>query len=180
MCFDRVRGVSYGLLTNAAEALGWIRLTREAPDFHHLALVGGGTMKLFNLSLRALLLEIALAQWVTYLVTLVPFLKRGVIDVPLIVRSHVVHVLASIGAFFAAYSCAHELARFGLIAQASAETALAIIVGAILFFGRSWYPASQVFHRRLSLARVSNDASHSESSSAYTPKAFIRMPSANE
>ncbi len=137
-------------LTNAAEALGWIKFAA----FRLLVLMtllgsAVAVVGVAGLGLRALLIGVAIAQWATYAITLMPFVSRGVVDARLVLGSHLVHGSLSIAAFAAAFGCAEVLAGAGLFVQALGEIALTVAVCALILKGRSWYPASKVLARRM-------------------------------
>jgi hypothetical protein len=139
-----------GLLTNAAEAMGWIRLaTLRLVVF--LALIGSAVAvsEFAGLGLVDLLAGIAIAQWVTYAITLKPFVSRGVVDLRLVLRGHYVHAAVSLGAFGAALAVADVLPGFGSLASVAGELGVTAVVCGLILTGRSWYPASEVFFRRL-------------------------------
>lgn len=137
-------------LTNAAEALGWIRFA-VFRLFVLLALLGSAVavVGVAGLGLRALLLGVAFAQWSTYAITLRPFVSRGIVNERLVLSSHLVHGLVSLAAFGAAFGCVELLAGAGLFAQALGEVALTLIVCALVIRGRAWYPATRVLADRL-------------------------------
>ena len=139
-----------GLLTNMAEALGWIWLaTLRLIAFLVMLCMALAVTKLAGLGLSELLIGVAIAQWITYAITLKPFASRGVIDSRLLLRSHFVHALVSIGAFGIALTCARILAGVGIVAQVAGELMVTVAVCGVVFLGRSWYPASEIFWRRL-------------------------------
>jgi PST family polysaccharide transporter len=139
-----------GLLTNAAEALGWIWLaTLRLVAFLAMLCVALAVTEIAGLGLSDLLIGVAIAQWITYTITLMPFVSRRVVDSRLILRSHFVHALISIGAFGIALACERALAGVGIVAQVTGELIVTVVVCGVVFLGRSWYPASEVFWRRL-------------------------------
>ena len=137
-------------LTNAAEALGWIRFAAFRL-FVLLALLGSAVavVDAAGLGIQALLVGVAIAQWSTYVITLRPFVSRGIVDVRLVLGSHLIHGLVSLAAFGAAFGCAELLAGAGLLAQALAEAVLTVAVCVLVMRGRAWYPASKVLARRM-------------------------------
>jgi O-antigen/teichoic acid export membrane protein len=139
-----------GLLTNAAEALGWIRFaTLRLIVFLFLLGVAVAIVESIGLGLSELLVGVAIAQWTTYGITLKPFGSRGFIDSRLLLRSHFIHALVSIAVFGIALACAHFLAGMGIVAQIAGELVLTASVCGVILAGRSWYPASEVLWRRL-------------------------------
>ncbi len=145
-----------GLLTNAAEALGWMRLaTLRLVAFIVLLGAAVSIVVFAGLGLHELLIGVAIAQWVTYAITLKPFMSRGLVVRSLIMRSHIVHGTVSIVAFAAALLCADLFSFAGLLAQIAAEFVLVLLLCWFFIVGRSWYPASQVLALRLSNAQLS-------------------------
>ena len=142
-----------GLLTNAAEALGWIRFA-ALRQIVLLLLLGGAVVivRLYDLSFVALLVGVAIAQWTTYAVMLRTFIRRGVIASRLVLWSHVVHGLVSVGAFALAFVCASLLEHAGAAAQVAGELVIFTLGSALVLSARSWYPASRILARRLSEA----------------------------
>lgn len=138
------------LLTNAAEALGWIWLaTLRLIAFLVMLCIALAVKELAGLGLSELLIGVAIAQWITYAITLSPFASRGIVDSRLLRRSHFVQVLVSIGAFGIALACARVLAGVGIVVQVTAELMVTVAVCGVVLLGRSWYPASEIFWRRL-------------------------------
>jgi len=137
-------------LTNAAEALGWIKFAA----FRLLVLLTllGSAVAVVGVAgfgLWALLVGVALAQWSTYAITLRPFVTRGAVDARLVLGSHLVHGLLSLAAFGAAFGCAELLGGAGLLAQAIGEVVLTAAVAALVLRGRAWYPASKILAQRM-------------------------------
>lgn len=138
-----------GLLTNAAEAMGWIRLaTLRLIVFLALLCAAVAVTELAGLGLSDLLVGVAIAQWTTYAITLKPFMRRGVVDSRLLLRGHCIHAAVSLGAFSAALACADVLAGTGPLARVGGELGVTAVVCGLVLTGRSWYPASHVLARR--------------------------------
>ncbi len=138
-------------LTNAAEALGWIKFAA----FRLLVLLSllGAAVAVVGVTgrgLRWLLVGVAIAQWLTYVVTIRPFVSRGIVNSRLVLGSHLVHGLLSLAAFGAAFGSAELLAGAGVFAQALAEVVLTLAVCALVLRGRRWYPATRVLAERMS------------------------------
>lgn len=139
-----------GLLTNAAEAMGWIRLTTlRLIVFLALLCAAVTVVEFAGLGLSDLLVGVAIAQWATYAITLKPFLNRSVVDSRLLFRGHYVHAAVSLGAFGAALACADILAGAGSLAIVGGELGVTTVVCGLIISGRSWYPASAVLSRRM-------------------------------
>lgn len=72
--------VSIGLLVNLAEAFGWMKLVWYRQRAFAIVLVSIMLATGFaDLGVNALLIGVALAQWTTYALTLIPFVRRGVL-----------------------------------------------------------------------------------------------------
>jgi O-antigen/teichoic acid export membrane protein len=137
-------------LTNAAEALGWIKFAA----FRLLVLLtllglAVTVVGVAGLGLKALLVGVAIAQWSTYVITLRPFVSRGIVNARLVLGSHLVHGLVSLAAFGGAFGCAELLAGTGLFAQALGEVVLTVAICALVLRGRAWYPASRILAQRM-------------------------------
>ncbi len=139
-----------GLLTNAAEALGWIKFAAFRLAVL-LTLLGSavGIAAVAGFSLQGLLLAVAIAQWFTYAITLQPFISRGVVDTRLVLRSHAAHALAAMGAFGLAFASAEVFAGAGLVLRAASELVVFVAVCGFIVTARSWFPASRILARRL-------------------------------
>jgi Membrane protein involved in the export of O-antigen and teichoic acid len=137
-------------LTNAAEALGWIKFAAFRL-LVLLALLGAAVtvVGVSGLGLQALLVGAAIAQWATYVITLKPFVSRGIVNARLVLGSHLIHGSVSLAAFGAAFGCAELLAGIGLFAQALGEVVLTAAVCALVLRGQSWYPATRVLAQRM-------------------------------
>jgi PST family polysaccharide transporter len=142
-----------GLLTNAAEALRWIRfaILRQVVLLA-LLVTTIVVVKINHLSTADLLFGVAITQWITYAIMLRTFVRREVIDSRLVLRGHLVHALVSAGAFGLAFVCARLLAPAGTVAQVAGEVVVVVLVGGVILTGRSWYPATQILARRLHTA----------------------------
>lgn len=139
-----------GLLTNAAEALGWIRFaTFRLIVLLVLLSAAVGTVELAGLGLNSLLGGVAVAQWATYAIMLRTFVSRGVVDSRLMFRSHFAHALGSLGAFAIAFGIAELLAGESLVVAIVAELGALTAVCVFIFFARPLFPASEILARRL-------------------------------
>jgi O-antigen/teichoic acid export membrane protein len=145
--------VACGFLTNAAEALGWMRIVAARQI---LFFVGTATALLVahfaGLSLTWLLALVAFAQWATYGLTLVPFVTMKLLDRGALLRENVTHGTVAMVLFGAAAGCAHGLSGESLAIQVTAQIAVAGGAVLLLWLGRSWVPAMRVLARRLGTA----------------------------
>jgi O-antigen/teichoic acid export membrane protein len=142
-----------GLLTNAAEAFGWMRLIMVRQLAFLIAVAATlFTAYLAHLSLRWLLVGIAVSQWTAYALTLRAFVHRGFLHTGSVLRSQASQGAVAVGAFGAAAACAQILNGAGLLAQAVGQVAIGTgLVGAILL-GRSRFPATKILARRMRAA----------------------------
>ena len=139
-----------GLLTNAAEAMGWIRITTvRLAVFLLLVCSAIAVTQGADLGFQALLAGVAIAEWISYAITLKPFLSRAVVDRRLLLRSHLVHGAVSLAAFAVAFLGATALHATSIVVQIAAQIAITLAVGAIILTGRSWFPATEVLTRRM-------------------------------
>jgi PST family polysaccharide transporter len=141
------------LLTNSAEAFGWMRLVWLRQTVYFGVLSAGVALVYFaGLGVKELLFAVALAQWVSYGLTLVAFARRGYLDSRLVVSSHVIHGAVALGAYSGSALIARLLNGFPLGVQVLAELVVALVVGIVLFFGRFRFPASRLLGQRLARA----------------------------
>lgn len=142
-------GLSCGVLTNAAEAFGWMRVV-AARQMSFLVGVAAVMfiVHLAQLSMNSLLIGVALCQWVTYGLTLAPFVARRFLDVRLLVRRQLVHAAVAAASFAAAAGCAQVLAGASAIGQVAGQLGVAAVVCSVLIRGRAWFPATQVLAYR--------------------------------
>lgn len=143
-----------GLLTNAAEALGWMRVIglRQTAFFISLVVVMVVTYA-FGLSLNWLVAGVAACEWFTYAWTLQAFAGREFLDARVVLKSQLSHGAIALGTFGAAASCAYLLDSMSLALQIGAEALLAIALMATAYLAKSWIPAGQILSRRLLSAR---------------------------
>jgi O-antigen/teichoic acid export membrane protein len=139
-----------GLLTNAAEAIGWIRITTlRLTVFIVLVCVSIGVTQIAGLGLQALLAGLAVAEWTSYGITLEPFVTRKALDRKLLLRSQLIHAAVSVGAFTCTYLGAVALEGTAILARVVVEGAIALVLCGIILTGRSWFPATKVLTERM-------------------------------
>ena len=142
-----------GLLTNAAEAFGWMRViaTMQIMFFAGVAatLI---TVYFADLGLNWLLGGVAASQWGAYALTLQPFIRRRFVDRRRVLRSQLIHGAVAVVAFGGAMACAQILAGSALLAQVAGQIAVGAAVVGTIVLGRSWIPATQVLARRIGAA----------------------------
>ncbi|MFN8160106.1 MAG: oligosaccharide flippase family protein [Solirubrobacterales bacterium] len=142
--------IASGLLTNAAEAFGWMRTIalRQAAFFGGV-LAAMLTVFLADLSLSWLLAGVAAAQWAAYLLTLQPFIARDFLEAAVVLRSQLAHAAAAALAFAATAACARLLDHAPVAVQAAGQASLGALAVGAMGIGRSRFPAARVLFRRL-------------------------------
>jgi O-antigen/teichoic acid export membrane protein len=139
------------LLTNAAEAFGWMRLVWVRQGSYFVVLASAIALTHFGgLGTTEMLVGVAVAQWLAYGLTVIAFMRRGHLDAYLMTRSHLIHGAVALAAFVAAAVCARLLRDFGVGFQAGAQVAVGLAVFGGLVLGRFRFPASQVLAERFS------------------------------
>jgi PST family polysaccharide transporter len=138
------------LLTNVAEAFGWMRLiaTRQ------LGLCGGigatiVVVKLGGLDIEWLLAGVAAAQWIAYILTVVPFVKRDFLDGRSVALTQSIHGGYSLVAFGLAFGCARALEGSVPAIQVTGQLAVAGAVAGLILLGGGWFPAKRTLARRI-------------------------------
>jgi PST family polysaccharide transporter len=142
--------VPTGFLTNAAEAMGWMRIiaTRQLVFLAGVVGVVVG-VSIADLGLSYLVAGIAGAHWVAYGLTLEIFIRRRLLAFRSVMRGQLVHIAMAMGAFGAAFTCAHLLAGMDLLVQIAAQIAVgAGVIGALISVGPR-IPAIRVLGRRI-------------------------------
>lgn len=142
-----------GLLTNAAEAFGWMR-TIWGRQLAFLALLAGdlALVHLADLGVEALVAGMVIAQWAAYAFTLSAFLGRGFFDRRTVARTHAVHGLLALVAFGCAALAAHLSRDAAVAVQLAAQIAVALGVGGTILAARRHFPAGRILTRRLARA----------------------------
>lgn len=142
--------VPCGLLTNAAEALGWMRIIASRQLAFFCAILASVlTVYAADLSITWLLVGVAGAEWAAYLLTLRPFVARGFMRTGDVMRRQLVHGGVAVLALGAAAGCSETLDHAHLAVQVAGQLAVGIGVYALVLFGRGWFPATSVLARRL-------------------------------
>jgi len=139
-----------GLLTNAAEAFGWMRIV-AVRRLVFLAGVAAGLAVGYVTDVRLvwLLAGIALAQAIGYVITLVPFVRRGILSGRAVLASQSVHAAAALGAYLVTASTAAAVANAPLGVQVVCVFGVCLLVCAVLLLSRSWFPAGRILGARL-------------------------------
>jgi PST family polysaccharide transporter len=139
-----------GLLTNAAEAMGWMRIVAA----RQLALLIGVITTLIasyaaDLGLTWVLAGVAAVNWAAYLLTLSPFVRRSLLDAGSAVREQAIHAGVALAVYGLAVAVVQATAGAPLAVQVGAVIGAAILVFGALAVGRSWFPAGGVLSKRL-------------------------------
>lgn len=138
-----------GLLTNASVALGWMRLTAVRETIVLIGvIVTALTVYWAGLGVNWVLAGIVASQWISYALTLQPFVGRRLLDSEVVLGRQVVHFGIAIAAFGVAAGCTHVLAGMALFLQVAGQAAVGVAVMGVVIFGARWIPAMQVLARR--------------------------------
>jgi lipopolysaccharide exporter len=147
------------LLTNAAEAFGWMRLVWAKQGAYAVVLAAGVALVHFTaLGIEGLLLVVAAAQWTAYGLVAAAFVGREYLDARLMLRSHAIHGAVAIVAYVFAALSAHFLRNAPLGVQVVGELAVALSIYVALVIGRFRYPASRLLGQRLANAAAGNSS----------------------
>ena len=143
------------LLTNAAEARGWMRLVWSRQLVYFLLLTGAvGAVALGNLGVASLLVGVACAQWLAYGLLVIAFVRRECLDARSVLSGHALHGLVALAAYAVASGCASALSGWPVVAQVAVQLlTFAALFFAILSAG-SRYPATRILRARLAYADV--------------------------
>jgi O-antigen/teichoic acid export membrane protein len=138
------------LLTNAAQAFGWMRIIAA----RQIAIFAGAvatlaTVHLLDLGLNWLLVGVAASQWASYALTLQPFIRRRFLDGGSVLRTQLVHGAVAAIAYGAAATCAHFLDGAALPAQVASQAAVGVTLLVAMVLARPWIPAMQILTRRI-------------------------------
>ena len=142
--------VPCGLLTNAAEGLGWMRIaaTRQLAFFTCIA-VTLAVGKLAGLSLNLIMLGAGISEWIVYALTLRAFISRQLLHRVDIIQRQLIHGALGVVTFAASAIGARVLTHNSLLVQVGAEVAIAAAVVGTIALGRRWFPATEILARRM-------------------------------
>jgi lipopolysaccharide exporter len=139
-----------GLLTNAAEARGWMRIIAARECVFFAGVVATlFTVHVADLGLSWLLAGVAASQWATYLLTLSPFVRRDLIDGSTTLRVQGIHAAVGVAAYGAAAACVRATDGTSLAVQVLALVGISAAVYGALVACRGWFPAGRILGRRL-------------------------------
>jgi O-antigen/teichoic acid export membrane protein len=138
------------LLTNAAEALGWMRLIAV----QQIALFAGvaatlAIVRVAGLSLNWVLAGVAVSQWVAYAVTLTRFVRRELLDIRSLLRGHSIHAGMALAVYGIAVVCARAVRGAPVTIRVLLLTTVAVVVCSAFVAARSRFPAGRVLQQRL-------------------------------
>jgi O-antigen/teichoic acid export membrane protein len=138
------------LLTNAAEALGWMRAI-SLRQFVFLAGVGTSiaVAHFAGLDLRWLLAGVAVAQWLAYGLTLVPFVERGLLASRPLLRTQSIHAAIALVVYAVMLGATTAADGWPIAAQVACVAAVALLACAALVRFRARYPAGRLLARRV-------------------------------
>jgi len=139
-----------GLLTNCAEAFGWMRIIA----FRQVALLAGVAAVLVvarvaHGSAGALLLGVAGVQWAVYVATLLPFVRRELLAPRELAAEHGLHAAVALFAFGLGVACAEAAGGASTAIRACVLLAGAILLCAVLILVHPVIPAGRILVRRL-------------------------------
>jgi PST family polysaccharide transporter len=142
--------VPCGLLTNAGEALGWMRIiaARQVAFFVCVA-AALAVAHYADLSLELLLLGLGVSEWMVYVLTLRAFIGRELLDRGPVLRRQLVHAALAVTAFAASAVCALLLRDYSLLAQVAGQVMIGAAVIGTIALGRGWIPATGVLAHRM-------------------------------
>jgi lipopolysaccharide exporter len=145
-----------GLLTNFAEALGWMRILALRQVAISVAVVVAlVAVSIGNGSIELMLIGVVAAQWLAYFATLTPYLGRHVLAWGRTIHEQAVHALVALGAYGVSWAAVHLTRHNSIVVQIGAGVlATALTVGSFLIF-RRWIPAGRLIERRLQQVRNS-------------------------
>jgi hypothetical protein len=142
--------VPTGLLTNAAEALGWIKVVATRLVMFLVAVAAAmAAVFLAGLELSWLLLGVALSQWAVFLLTLRPFVRRGLLQRATVARVQARHAAMAFGAYALAAGGTAATADAPIAVQVAASVVIGLAAVAVLIAAGSRYPAGEILRARL-------------------------------
>jgi PST family polysaccharide transporter len=149
--------IPVGLLTNFAEALGWMRIlaVREVAT-GALVLVALSVGAALSVSVEGLLVGVAIATWAAYFIVIRPFFRADLLDVGRVSREQGIHGAFAVAAYLVALAVASAAANIPLVLQAALAALTGLAILALALNPRS--PAGKIVRRRLLIARASPQA----------------------
>lgn len=146
--------VPTGLLTNAAEAFGWMRaIALRLVALLALVVAALLVVYLTEAPLIWVAVGVGFAEWVVLAVTTDAFVRRGILDSRSTLRTQAVHFALAIVAFCGSALFARVLADVPLALGIGGEVVFCGLLVSVYAGGRGWIPAMAVLARRLEAAR---------------------------
>jgi lipopolysaccharide exporter len=149
-CLAVSAAVPTGLLTNCAEALGWMRViaVRQAVLLTCTVAILGAAL-LAGATVEGMLAGLAAAQWLTYGITLSPFVRSELVSRRVAGIEQGMHALIAAAAYGLAWLCTSLTGGFPSPVRLGCLAATVAAGLAILTIGRARFPAGRVLSRRL-------------------------------
>jgi len=142
--------IPVGLLTNCAEALGWMRIIAARQIAFVAGVTGTAAVVYFgDLSMTALLVGVAVAQWLVYSLTISPFVRKTLLDWRSILRDQGAHAGAALVLYAIAVLYVAMAGEVSVPLQLTGLIVLALVLGGIFILCWSWLPVGQALYRRL-------------------------------
>ena len=149
--------VPCGLLTNAGEALGWMRIIAIRQLAFFVCVAATLAVAHFaDLSLDLLLLGVGVSEWMVYALTLRAFVGRELLERDTVLRRQLVHAALAATAFAASAVAAQLLSDYSLLVQVAGQVVIGAAVIATIALGRRWIPATEVLAHRMGVPAGQN------------------------
>ena len=138
------------LLTNAAEAFGWMG-TIAARQLGFFAGTAASLLIVYlaDLDLVWLLAGLALTEVCVYALTLRPFVNRGYLESRPTLKHQAIHLAVALTAFAAAAACADLLSETPLVVQALGQLSVGAVLLAVAVVGWRRIPATRILGSRV-------------------------------
>ena len=139
-----------GVLTNAAEAMGWMKIIAA----RQMALLVGVVATLVasyvaGLGLTWVLAGLAASEWAAFFLTISPFVRRRLLVAESVAREQAIHATVALASYGAAAVGAHATAAASLAVQVMTMMGVGLLVFGVLVIFHRWFPAGRVLRRRL-------------------------------
>jgi hypothetical protein len=131
--------------------MGWMKILAK----RQVVLLAGcaatlGAIYLAGLGITWVVLGLAAAEWAAYLLTLSPFVSRGLLATGAVARDQAIHAGAALASYGAALGGVRLTDGASIGIQVVTMAAIALLVCGMLFIFQSWFPAGRILRRRLS------------------------------
>jgi hypothetical protein len=142
--------IATGLLTNAAEAFGWMRtIALRQMAFAALVVVALAIVYATGVPVTWVAASVAFAEWGAFFATLQPFVRKGVVDAHRTLAQQAVHLVVAGTAFGGSAACSQTLEGMSIVAQMGGQVVVGALVVLVIVVGRNWIPAMVVLRERL-------------------------------